>query len=701
MNRIPQTFIDDLLSRIDIVDIIDHRVKLKKSGKNYSACCPFHDEKTPSFTVSQEKQFYYCFGCGATGSALTFLIEYERLGFIDAVENLAKTAGIEVPRETSKVNKAADSKRKKLYQVLEKAAQFYGEHLKSHPQRDNAVRYLKERGLTGSIAKDFMVGYAPQGWDNLLGTLGTSSDTQQSLIDAGLVISKQEDDKQYDRFRHRIMYPIRDVRGRVIGFGGRVLGNDKPKYLNSPETDVFYKSRELYGLYEARQANRQLDQLLVVEGYMDVIALAQYDITNAVATLGTACGEDHLQLAFRYTSHIVFCFDGDNAGRKAAKRALLNSLSSMQDGRQIRFLFLAEGQDPDTLVRHIGKDRFISELDNAQPLEEFLFDVAAEGLDIGTMEGRARFSKVAAPLINLLPEGVFRELMFGSLATRTGLSAEILRELTKEPIKVVEDSKPELEAPQQNASLPNTNLPNKKAELNTHTNKPHDDIGEYTENDIYLSGAYETNSPDDHYNDYSNEHNNIQVNETHPHLEDISAGGDELYESFSPESTQTHAPPKPQWNTSRLAITSEKAAIILLLKDPQLLKGINNLPEIFKDGTSELDGELLMLKELIDYLYQRPDATFNKILGYWAGAKSIEEQQNLRQLVASSELKAAKTLNNFNASEELKDVFSKISKHVSHSEAQIRLKKMTQKGLSNLSDDEKALYRELVSQNKR
>lgn len=455
MSRIPQTFIDDLLTRVDIVSIIDSRVKLKKAGKNYSACCPFHQEKTPSFTVSPDKQFYYCFGCGASGNALGFVIDYERQGFIDAVESLAKTAGVEVPREQNPQFKQQDFRRKELYEILEEASTHYQQQLKQHPQKHIVINYLKGRGLSGQIARDFGIGFAPAGRNNLLTKLGNNEQDTSLLIDSGLVISKPEENKKYDRFRQRVMFPIRDERGRVIGFGGRVLGDDKPKYLNSPETEVFHKGRELYGLYEARKAERKLDHLLVVEGYMDVIALAQFGIRNAVATLGTACGEEHLKLSFRYVSDVVFCFDGDNAGRSAAKRALTNSLSAMEDGRQIKFLFLPEGQDPDSLVRQIGADRFKAQIKQAVPLEEFLFDVAAEGIDISTMDGRARFSKISAPLIGQLPEGIFRELMFDNLAKRTGLTRQVLNELQQEKVNIVEPTPaPEAKVPTENRPHP-------------------------------------------------------------------------------------------------------------------------------------------------------------------------------------------------------------------------------------------------------
>ena len=434
MSLIPQSFLDDLLNRIDIVEVVDHRVKLKRSGKNYMACCPFHDEKTPSFTVSPDKQFYYCFGCGATGTAISFLMEYERSGFVDAVESLARLAGVEVPREErSNESEAREQQRKRSYDILEQAASHYQEQLRQHPHSRRAIDYLKGRGLSGHVAKLYGLGYAPPGWDNLLLKLGQNEHTLALLLQTGLTIEKPDDGKRYDRFRDRIMFPIRDSRGRVIGFGGRVLGNDKPKYLNSPETEVFHKGRELYGLYEALQRNRKLERLVVVEGYMDVIALAQYGLNNAVATLGTACGEEHLKLAFRHVGEIVFCFDGDPAGRNAAKRALLAALPNMSDGRRIRFLFLPEGQDPDSLVRQIGHERFGAQLEHAMPLEEFLFEVAADGIDLNTMDGRARFSKIAAPLIHQLPEGVFHSLMMENLARRTGLNLEILAEFTQIP----------------------------------------------------------------------------------------------------------------------------------------------------------------------------------------------------------------------------------------------------------------------------
>jgi len=425
--RIPQSFIDDLLARTDIVETIDRRVKLKRTGKNYSARCPFHEEKTPSFTVNPEKQFYYCFGCGAGGNALGFLMDYEKLDFPVAVEQLAGPLGLSVPRDEA--NRAADdaaqAKTRALYALMDAATQYYRTQLRKHPAANRAVDYLKQRGLSGEIARDFDLGFAPPGWDNLLQALGSSASEREQLLAAGMLVENTEG-RSYDRFRDRIIFPIRDQRGRVIAFGGRVLGDDKPKYLNSPETPIYSKGRELYGLFQARRANRQLERVLVVEGYMDVIALAQNGITNAVATLGTATTRDHLQRLFRCAPELVFCFDGDSAGRQAAWRAAETALPALDDGRQLRFLFLPEGEDPDTWVRRIGRSEFERQLANAAPLETFLFERLEAGLELATMEGRARLSRLALPLLQQLPNGIYRELMIDALATKTGASREAL-----------------------------------------------------------------------------------------------------------------------------------------------------------------------------------------------------------------------------------------------------------------------------------
>ncbi len=442
--RIPQAFLDDLLDRVDIVEVIDRRVKLKKTGKNYSARCPFHDEKTPSFSVNPDKQFYYCFGCGAGGNALTFVMEYENQEFVQAVENLAATQGLEVPREADRRGNTAapaEATHKPMYDLMEKVSGYYQQQLRQHPQAQRAVNYLKGRGLTGEIAKRYQLGYAPPGWDNLLQALGEDEVQRKLLIQVGMLV-ENEKGRVYDRFRDRVMFPIRDRRGRVIAFGGRVLGDDKPKYLNSPETAIFHKGRELYGLYEARQANRNLDRVLVVEGYMDVIALAQHGITQASATLGTATSEAHLERIFRLCPTVLFCFDGDEAGRKAAFRALEAALPSMEDGRQARFLFLPEGLDPDDAVRSGGSEGFEALLREAMPLEDFLFQRVSEGLDTNSLDGRARMSKLALPYIRQLPEGVYRQLLFQALAQRTGLELSSLMQLHAPPPPAPEPEPP-------------------------------------------------------------------------------------------------------------------------------------------------------------------------------------------------------------------------------------------------------------------
>ena len=418
--KIPQNFIDDLLSRTDIVEVINRRVPLKKAGREYQACCPFHGEKTPSFTVSPTKQFYHCFGCGAHGTAIGFLMDYDRLSFPEAIEELAAMQGLEIPREIS-FEQGPDHR--PIYDMLEKVAAWYRQQLREHPQSKRAVEYLRQRGLSGEIAADFLLGFAPPGWDNVLKRFGGDERAIRVLNDAGLI--NQSDDRTYDRLRDRIIFPIRDGRGRVIGFGGRLLGDGKPKYLNSPETPVFHKGRELYGLYEARQAHRQLEQILVVEGYMDVVALAQFDIRNAVATLGTATTSDHLQKLYRASNEVVFCFDGDRAGRGAAWKALQTALPLMKDGLQARFLFLPEGEDPDTLVRKIGAQAFREEVQHAQPLSEFLFARLESETDMHSIDGRARLAELARPLLGQLPQGTFRRMMEQALEQRIGVAVDL------------------------------------------------------------------------------------------------------------------------------------------------------------------------------------------------------------------------------------------------------------------------------------
>ncbi|MGM0563028.1 MAG: DNA primase [Pseudomonadota bacterium] len=420
---IPRHFIDDLLARVDIVDVIDARVPLKKAGANHKACCPFHSEKTPSFTVSQSKQFYHCFGCGAHGTAVGFLMEYENLEFPEAIEELAKSLGIDVPREESGQQHQQRKQSADLYQLLKAASDYYQQQLRHHPE---AVEYLKDRGLSGQVAKDYAIGFAPDAWDFLLTRLGKRPEEQKKLESAGLLI-RNERGRVYDRFRGRVMFPIRDPRGKTIAFGGRVLGDGEPKYLNSPETPVYHKGRELYGLYEAKKHNRQLDKLLVVEGYMDVVMLAQHGIRNTVATLGTACTADHMQRLFRSVDEVVFCFDGDRAGRDAAWRALNNTLPALQDGKQVRFLFLPEGEDPDSLVQTEGREAFENRLtSDSLPLSKYLIRQLGEQCDTSSIDGISRFAELAKPLLAKIQAETFSRLLREALADAVGVPASQL-----------------------------------------------------------------------------------------------------------------------------------------------------------------------------------------------------------------------------------------------------------------------------------
>lgn len=464
---IPQSFIDDLLHRTDILEVVDKRVPLKKSGKNYQACCPFHNEKTPSFSVQPERQFYYCFGCGAGGNAIGFVMNFDHLDFPQAVETLARDAGVEVPREESKAETRRQSEHAKLLDVLEQASKFYQFQLRHHAERKRPIEYLKTRGVSGEIARDFAIGYAPPGWDKLIEAIGVDAQQQKNLLKAGMVIERnkpegeevrKDNDKRspyYDRFRDRIMFPIRDSRGRTIAFGGRVLGDDKPKYLNSPETPVFHKGAELYGLYESKKFGDKFSRLLLVEGYMDVIALAQMGIRNAVATLGTATSDRHLTRMFRAVSEVVFCFDGDAAGLNAAWRALETSLPLMEDGRRVRFLFLPEGDDPDTHVRKVGKDKFLEKVEQAVPLEQFFFDKLSEDLDIDSIEGKARLSNLAKPLIRQLPKGVYGQLMLDRLSDTLGVSSESLDQfMATAPDPAQRPPPPEMASPPEDHGAP-------------------------------------------------------------------------------------------------------------------------------------------------------------------------------------------------------------------------------------------------------
>ncbi|MDX1811085.1 MAG: DNA primase [Gammaproteobacteria bacterium] len=412
--NIPRTFIDDLLTRIDIVDVIESRVPLKKAGKDYQACCPFHSEKTPSFTVSRQKQFYYCFGCGATGSAIRFLMDYDHMSFVEAVEDLAKTAGVEVPYEKRHGHQIERTKPSvNYYELMDKVARFYQYQLRQHSGRQAVVEYLKQRGLTGEIAKAFEIGFAPPGWNSLLSALPQA---RQHLVDMGLLVQK-DDGKNYDRFRNRVMFPIRDRRGRVIAFGGRVINKeDSPKYLNSPETVIFQKSQELYGLYQVLKAPTSPKQVIVVEGYMDVVSLAQYGLDNAVATLGTAVSDQHIATLVKHFNEVVYCFDGDAAGRKAALRAMEASLPKVNSGVEFRFMFLPQGEDPDSVVKEGGSEAFKALVAQAMPLSRFLISELLEKADYRALDGQARLLELARPHLQKIPPGSYLTLISNELS---------------------------------------------------------------------------------------------------------------------------------------------------------------------------------------------------------------------------------------------------------------------------------------------
>ena len=428
MARIPDAFIDDLLARTDIVEVIGTRVPLKRQGKEYSARCPFHDERSPSFTVSQTKQFYHCFGCGAHGTAISFLMNYDRLEFLDAVDELAKRVGMEVPKDAIKRNDNDDSR--EMYAALEAAAKFFQRQLQAS---DTARAYLDRRGVDEDIRTQFSIGYAPDGFSALKDALGTD-ERRTKLLDKTGMLSKNDSGRVYDKFRDRVMFPIHDRRGRVIAFGGRVLEKDDgPKYLNSPETPLFHKGRELYGLWQVRQANQKIERLVVVEGYMDVVSLFQYGVTQAVATLGTATTPDHAELLFRNSPDVYFCFDGDAAGQRAAWKALESVLPRMKDGRQAFFLFLPDGEDPDSIVRSEGAAGFDARLRQATPLSQFFFDELGKDVNLTSLDGKARLAERAKPLLTQIPDGAFGDLMRQRLGEITGVGVPQQAALPSKP----------------------------------------------------------------------------------------------------------------------------------------------------------------------------------------------------------------------------------------------------------------------------
>ena len=644
---IPQSFIDDLLNRTDIVEVVSSRIQLKKAGKNYTACCPFHKEKTPSFSVSPDKQFYYCFGCGAGGNALGFIMDHDSLDFPQAVEDLAKRAGMDIPREEGGRGRTprqpVDSP---LYPLLTAAADYYRQALKSHPTRKSAVDYLKGRGLTGEIARDFGLGFAPPGWDNLHKHMAGDKLQQKAMIDAGLLIENAENGRIYDRFRDRVMFPIRDSRGRVIAFGGRVLGDDKPKYLNSPETPVFHKGQELYGLYEARKNNRDLDEIMVVEGYMDVIALAQQGLRNAVATLGTATSEEHLKRLFRLVPSVLFCFDGDAAGRNAAWRALESTLPSLQDGRRARFLFLPEGEDPDTLVRSEGTDAFRARINqHAQPLADYFFQQLSEEADPRSLEGKAHLVTLAAPLIDKIPGNHLRALMRQRLSEITGLSGEMLQQVAQ--------------------SAPATPA------ASTGSHEPPADYGHY----------YDAQPEYGDVADYAN------------HIEPPA----EAYEQKKPwqkgegkswkkdgdwkKGSRDNAPPRKPVHVESPTLT----ALRTLLHHPQLAQKVEDVSH-FAD---EDDTYAQLLVALVGTLQKSPKLRSLQLIARWHGT----EQGRLLRALAEKEW----LIEGDNLEQQFFDTITTLANGQLKKRRDQLLRSVMHKSPSELSDEEKALLREHFS----
>ncbi|MFT2097367.1 DNA primase [Marinomonas sp. 2405UD66-6] len=569
--RIPDQFIDELLARTDLTDVVASRISLKKTGQNYSALCPFHNEKSPSFSLNPNKQFYYCFGCGAGGNAISFVMEHDHLDFVDAIEVLAKDAGMEVPREQGAPDRYEQNA--ELLKRLSESSQFYQEQLIKHPDKKKATDYLsKDRGLSGQIAKVFGLGYAPPGWDNLLKRIGTRAESQEQLLLGGMLIEKKDQPGHYyDRFRDRIIFPIRDSRGRVIAFGGRAFGDEKPKYLNSPETPVFQKSQELYGLFEAKQNTPILDQIIVVEGYMDVIVLAQHGITNAVATLGTSVNSQHIRKLFKLVSKVVLCFDGDKAGRSAAIRGLEAALPVMQDEKQIRFLFLPEGEDPDSLVRQEGKDAFNSRLEDASSLSHVLFEHARNQVTLGDEEGEAQFTRNAMSMIQQIPkELTFRSVLIRQLSEQSGIDSD---------------------------TLGNTSIPKQRHEpsnqntsqyIESHEQIPH--IG-YDE-DHYAPAYDEYESHSNH--DYGNTPNQYESHKKNP----FKKGG-----KFKEK--EVHFPPAPS-SLSRI-----RQASICLLLHPHIAKEVE-IPDPLINKANE---ELQILCKIWRYFHKKPDNNVGHLIG--------------------------------------------------------------------------------------
>jgi DNA primase len=467
--RVPRAFIDDLLNRVDIVEVIDARLPLKKKGREYWACCPFHGEKTASFSVSSVKQFYHCFGCQKSGNAVGFLMDYDHMEFIEAIETLAQSLGIDVPYEQGNAPPRPAQGLDAMYQSMEQSAEFYQAQLK---QNQPAIDYLKNRGISGQTAKTFAIGYAPPGWNNIKGD-------EKWLVETGMLIRK-DDGKQYDRFRHRLMFPIRDRRGRFIAFGGRVIDpEDNPKYLNSPESPLFHKSDEIYGLFELKKAVTNIDRIFITEGYMDVVALAEHGVLTAVATLGTAINNRQIESLFRVCKSLVFCFDGDAAGKKAAWRSLEQCLASLKEGRLARFLFLPEGQDPDSYINEFGKDSFDSQVEEASTLTAYLFDSLLKECNIRSLEGRAQFLDRLRPYFAQIPLQSLKDQILAEVEQRLG------QQIDGRMLRLLGEDKPAHQAP---ARLPEQHWTPTRLAINLLLKKPALGASTGTHNELADSG---------------------------------------------------------------------------------------------------------------------------------------------------------------------------------------------------------------------
>ena len=590
--RIPEAFIDEVIARADIVELIHSQVTLKKSGKNYVACCPFHNEKTPSFTVSRDKQFYYCFGCGASGNAVSFLMEYSRLSFIESVQSLAHSAGLEIPVEER--SSAENQQFKQLTGALEQAQRFFSQQLLAKtPASKKARQYLRDRGLNNEIIDLFKLGYAPPGWDNLIQHLHLKNNPQVGIL-SGLTV---ESDKQrvYDRFRDRVMFPITDPRGRTIAFGGRVMGDDKPKYLNSPETPLFHKQEVLYGLHEhlsdkLTPRNEKPNKFLIVEGYLDVIALFQHGIRFSVATLGTATSRSHLEKLFRHAPEIIFCFDGDKAGRKAAERALTTTLPTLQAGREIKFLFLPEGEDPDTLVRKEGVELFLNRINNAIPLSEHLFDELENQVNLQTVDGKAKLAALAKPYLDEIPEGIYKELMLARLAELAGLPIDtLIRTLENQP-STARKKKPATANSDYNTSPntnPNTNHSGQASQSSYGASQPPSDYGN------------ESGDPYSHY--------------------DSSPPADHNYSSGNAEPRPRNQD-RPSQEQDRSYLLVEKT-IRPLLQSPEKAQQIV-LPDEFKEVDSK---SVQFLIGTLEFLKKNPTSNTASLIGHWHGTEMGEQ----------------------------------------------------------------------------